>query len=48
MSLQLKRWHVLKSEGRLGTGEPPRGMELRPLEELRLHEVPLPDEEVPE
>jgi len=48
MSLQLKRWHVLKSEGSLGTGEPPRGMELRPLEELRLHEVPLPDEEVPE
>jgi len=48
MSLQLKRWHQLKTGGNLGTGEPPPGMELRPLEELRLHDVPLPDEEVTE
>jgi len=48
MSLQLKRWHQLKSGGSLGTGEPPPGMELRPLDELRIHEMPLADEGVTE
>jgi hypothetical protein len=44
LQLRLKKRQPLRtSDAELGRGEPPPGMERRPLSELRLHELPIED-----
>jgi hypothetical protein len=46
LQLRLKKRQPLRSsEAELGRGEPPPGMERRPLSELRLHDLPIDDGE---